>query len=194
MTKNKILASTGPEQNMTAYTLSTWKGRKLFQIRKTFKNKDGEMIFTKKGIAFTENSYSTFTKIINENQDIIGDWFEDKTTDEEALEKLATSTKNIHEASLKREKYETKSESIKTLLFYKVDRTKDGKEITFNTSHNFFKKHKLDDTNVAEIISDLLISLDQTLHLYDEDQQINAQDLIDDIKFTWSRTLSNYTR
>ena len=76
--------------------------------------------------------------------------------------------------------------------FFNVITNPEGKELVINKEHKFFDKIESLDENSRNILFDILMSLNQTLSLYDGDQKISTDELIDDINYTWSKILSNY--
>lgn len=192
MMKNKMIASTGTENNLTVYGLNVFKGRKLFDIRKCYKNNDNEIVHTKKGISLNENSFSILSKLLTQESKTIQDWFQEKETDDSASSKLAAKASLLQESSYKKKKFNKGMTSSENGFFFEVKSNKEGLELNLNRKHNFFKQiESLDDKSVS-IIYSLLMSFDQTINLYDE-QKINSSDFIDDLKYTWSSILSNYS-
>ena len=76
MMKNRMIASTGTESNLTVYGLNVFKGRKLFDIRKCYKNAENEIVHTKKGISLNENSFSILLKLLTQESNTIEDWLD----------------------------------------------------------------------------------------------------------------------
>ncbi len=188
---DKNIAFIGTSKNMTMFSLNTYKGRKLFDIRKCYSNSQNEIVHTKKGISLTESNFNDVLKVITDNKDDIKEWFSSNTSNKDALNSLADSVTNIRENSLKKQDYEAQDKHFRSPLFFEVQAQPDGKKLILNKNHPFHKSiNELTDSEHT-LIYNLLISIDQAFSMYDE-QKISADDLIDDIKITWSHILSNY--
>ena len=192
--KNKTLAWTGTEQNMTVYSLNVFKGRKLFDIRKCFRDASNKIAHTKKGISMSEQNFDNMLKILKNNEKNIQDWFTEKISYDEAAMQITNTTEKIRDESLKKTDYSKISRKLKSTFFYEVSSSPEGKELSVNENHPFFKL--LDETSEGDksLIFNLLVSLEQAISLYDDDQKVDAHVLLDDVRDTWSKVLSNYCK
>ena len=116
---DKNIAFIGTSKNMTLFSLNTYRGRKLFDIRKCYSNSQNEIIHTKKGISLTESNFDDVLKVILENKDEIKKWFSSNTSQEIASSSLAGSVTNIRENSLKNQDYEAQDKHFRSSLFSK---------------------------------------------------------------------------
>lgn len=188
----KVIAYTGSDKNMTVYSLNVFKGRKLLDVRKCYKNSNEDLVHTKKGISLSEKNFEDHIKIIKQHEKTISNWFADKESERTASEKISSYTSDIRDSNLRKHNYSNSIKETNTSYFFSVVTNPEGKELVINKEHNFYNRIESLDDNSKNILFDILMSLNQAYSLYDGDQKISTDELIDDINYTWSKILSNY--
>ena len=188
----KVIAYIGSDKNMTVYSLNVFKGRKLLDVRKCYKDSNDDLVHTKKGISLSEKNFEDHVKIIKQHEKTISDWFVNKESYSTASEKISNCASDIRDSNLRKHNYSNSTKESKSSYFFNVITNPEGKELVINKEHKFFNRIETLDENSKNILFDILMSLDQAYSLYDGDQKISTDELIDDVNYTWSKILNNY--
>lgn len=191
--ENKILASTGSDNYPTVYSLNTFKGKRLFDVRKYYKKKDGdEVLPTTKGISLNASSFQALIDVIKDRDAEIIDWLNDKLNETDELsKKLIAQADMVREEQHKAKLYKHSSEKLSNGNFYSIKYDGDNRELIFNQEHALYEKIKQMSEENLIIISNLIMSFHHATELFD-DQQINSTDFIESVINNWSITLKNY--
>lgn len=198
--KNKKLDKeifVGPEEYPIKIQIKTFKGRKYLDIRKWFlERKSGEVLPTKKGISLSEYQFQDIINIITKEKEKISNWFKEKITEHEVVDSLIKQSEIRRKLAAEAKKFKAKSEKLTENKFFKVEYQNGKTELILNENHQLYKEINKKNSNedLKNIINLLFISFNQTIQLFDDDENIKVSDFEDFLIHNWSIILKNYLK
>jgi len=194
------LAAEGNAHNPIVFELSEYKGRRLLDIRKWYKNKNGDLQRTQKGIALTAASYEILTRVLSNNSEAIQTWFEETSDVGRINGKLQSSRLAREKCNSDLSGFETQESSWQSPEFFDIE-AQGGKTIlTLNASHPFVKKwqsvsEKLERSSpehqemVSQLLNTILFAFGKAKLLSDTDRDPGVEAVIDTLIMNWGIAL-----
>jgi len=197
------------------FRLGEYQGTRTIDIRKYFFDKSSLTYHpTKTGITFTESSYLTLTKILNQNSEEILDWLSRGASSNGALQEVKENQKNQEmsktNARYSANDYKRKEEFWKDQKFFETEASGGEDVLSYNVSHDFWINlqmliHKTFDkernesidsalTEILLLFDMLLISFSKATDLVERKPIEDPESLIDTLYFNWGAMLKEYLK
>ena len=187
----------GPKEYPIKIQIKTFKGRKYLDIRKWYLDrKTHEILPTKKGISLSEYQFEDVISIISKDKDKITKWFQEKITEDEIADSLIKHSKIRRELSEQAKQFNTKSKKLTENKFFKIEYENGKTQLVINESHELFKEinKKIDNEKMKKILDFLFISFNQSIQMFDSDENIKVSEFEETLIHNWSIILKNYLK
>jgi len=208
MSNKSIIATAGGKKNKIVFSLSEFEGRRIFDIRKFYTDKNsGELKPTKKGITLSKNSFEVTKGVIADNEDEILSWLCSDTAIVSDIKKdIRLKGKHSKEARFQAQEFVVDHSAWKSPEFFSVTAEGGKDRLTLNTKHDFVKEllrlletEESDDDNqdssnvierVRELFWMLLLSFGKARHLYENSEASAAAVVLDTTVYNWGLYLN----
>ena len=187
----------GPKEYPIKIQIKTFKGRKYLDIRKWYLDrKTNEILPTKKGISLSEYQFEDVISLLSKDKKKISDWFQEKIDENEVVDSLAKQSEVRRKIAEEVREFKTTSKKLSENKFFKIEYENGNKQLIINENHQLYKdinKEKSVD-KIKKIFELLFISFDQTIQLFDSEENIKVADFEDMLIHNWSIILKNYLK
>ena len=187
----------GPKEYPIKIQIKTFKGRKYLDIRKWYLDrKTNEILPTKKGISLSEYQFEDVISLLSKDREKISNWFQEKIDENEVVDSLVKQSEVRRKIAEEVREFKTKSEKLSENKFFKIEYEKGNKQLIINENHQLYKdinKEKSPE-KIKKIFELLFISFDQTIQLFDSEENIKVADFEDMLIHNWSIILKNYLK
>ena len=177
--------------------IKTFKGRKYLDLRKWFLDrKTNEVIPTKKGISLSEYQFEDIVTILSKEKENISKWFQEKSTEEEVVDSLMIQSELRRKISEEAKLFNTKTKKLSENRFFKIEYENGKKHLIINENHQLYKNINQEKSaeKIKKVFELLFISFDQTIQLFDSEENIKVADFEDMLIHNWSIILKNYLK
>ena len=165
----------GPKEYPIKIQIKTFKGRKYLDVRKWYLDrKTNEILPTKKGISLSEYQFEDVISLLSKDQKKISNWFKEKIDENEVIESLVKQSEVRRKIAEEVKGFKTSSKKLTENRFFKIEYEKGNKQLIINENHQLYKeinKEKSAD-KLKKIFELLFISFDQTIQLFDSEENI----------------------
>lgn len=187
----------GPKEYPIKIQIKTFKGRKYLDIRKWYLDrKTNEILPTKKGISLSEYQFEDVISLLSKDKKKISDWFQEKIDENKVVDSLVKQSEVRRKIAEEVREFKTTSKKLSENKFFKIEYEKGNKQLIINENHQLYKdinKEKSVD-KIKKIFELLFISFDQTIQLFDSEENIKVADFEDMLIHNWSIILKNYLK
>ena len=187
----------GPKEYPIKIQIKTFKGRKYLDIRKWYLDrKTNEVLPTKKGISLSEYQFEDVISLLSKDKKKISDWFQEKINENKVVDSLVKQSEVRRKIAEEVREFKTSSKKLSENKFFKIEYEKGNKQLIINENHQLYKdinKEKSVD-KIKKIFELLFISFDQTIQLFDSEENIKVADFEDMLIHNWSIILKNYLK
>lgn len=187
----------GPKEYPIKIQIKTFKGRKYLDIRKWYLDrKTNEVLPTKKGISLSEYQFEDVISLLSKDKKKISDWFQEKIDENKVVDSLVKQSEVRRKIAEEVREFKTTSKKLSENKFFKIEYEKGNKQLIINENHQLYKdinKEKSVD-KIKKIFELLFISFDQTIQLFDSEENIKVADFEDMLIHNWSIILKNYLK
>ena len=187
----------GPKEYPIKIQIKTFKGRKYLDIRKWYLDrKTNEVLPTKKGISLSEYQFEDVISLLSKDKKKISDWFQEKINENKVVDSLVKQSEVRRKIAEEVREFKTSSKKLSENKFFKIEYEKGNKQLIINENHQLYKdinKEKSVD-KIKKIFELLFISFDQTIQLFDSEENIRVADFEDMLIHNWSIILKNYLK
>ena len=187
----------GPKEYPIKIQIKTFKGRKYLDIRKWYLDrKTNEVLPTKKGISLSEYQFEDVISLLSKDKKKISDWFQEKIDENKVVDSLVKQSEVRRKIAEEVREFKTTSKKLSENKFFKIEYENGNKQLIINENHQLYKdinKEKSVD-KIKKIFELLFISFDQTIQLFDSEENIKVADFEDMLIHNWSIILKNYLK
>ena len=187
----------GPKEYPIKIQIKTFKGRKYLDIRKWYLDrKTNEVLPTKKGISLSEYQFEDVISLLSKDKKKISDWFQEKIDENKVVDSLVKQSEVRRKIAEEVREFKTTSKKLSENKFFKIEYENGNKQLIINENHQLYKdinKEKSAD-KIKKIFELLFISFDQTIKLFDSEENIKVADFEDMLIHNWSIILKNYLK
>ncbi len=187
----------GPKEYPIKIQIKTFKGRKYLDIRKWYLDrKTNEILPTKKGISLSEYQFEDVISLLSKDKKKISDWFQEKIDENKVVDSLVKQSEVRRKIAEEVREFKTTSKKLSENKFFKIEYQNGNKQLIINENHQLYKdinKEKSVD-KIKKIFELLFISFDQTIQLFDSEENIKVADFEDMLIHNWSIILKNYLK
>ena len=187
----------GPKEYPIKIQIKTFKGRKYLDIRKWYLDrKTNEILPTKKGISLSEYQFEDVISLLSKDKKKISDWFQEKIDENKVVDSLVKQSEVRRKIAEEVREFKTTSKKLSENKFFKIEYENGNKQLIINENHQLYKdinKEKSVD-KIKKIFELLFISFDQTIQLFDSEENIKVADFEDMLIHNWSIILKNYLK
>ncbi len=187
----------GPKEYPIKIQIKTFKGRKYLDIRKWYLDrKTNEILPTKKGISLSEYQFEDVISLLSKDKKKISDWFQEKIDENKVVDSLVKQSEVRRKIAEEVREFKTTSKKLSENKFFKIEYQNGNKQLIINENHQLYKdinKEKSVD-KIKKIFEMLFISFDQTIQLFDSEENIKVADFEDMLIHNWSIILKNYLK
>ena len=187
----------GPKEYPIKIQIKTFKGRKYLDIRKWYLDrKTNEVLPTKKGISLSEYQFEDVISLLSKDKKKISDWFQEKIDENKVVDSLVKQSEVRRKIAEEVREFKTTSKKLSENKFFKIEYENGNKQLIINENHQLYKDiNKEKSVNKIKKIFELLfISFDQTIQLFDSEENIKVADFEDMLIHNWSIILKNYLK
>ena len=98
--------------------------------------------------------------------------------------------------SEKAKKFNTKSKKLTENKFFKIEYENGKTQLVINENHQLFKEinKKIDNEKMKKILDFLFISFNQSIQMFDSDENIKVSEFEETLIHNWSIILKNYLK
>jgi hypothetical protein len=198
------MISIGPKSAPIVVSLTTYRGARLIDIRRYFKDKNtGDLLPTKKGLALQAKTFDALLMALESARDSITEWFEEGNEDsyreaenlfQGRLRAYEESARSPHDLSVGKDTW-------RSPVFFEI-RSHGGKDVlTFNRRHTFTNTLEQRDAeqpndrsgqDVTAVVTFLLASYSQAKSLLADTEGLSATELFAMVEYEWGIVLENY--
>ena len=187
----------GPKEYPIKIQIKTFKGRKYLDIRKWYLDrKTNKVLPTKKGISLSEYQFEDVISLLSKDKKKISDWFQEKINENKVVDSLVKQSEVRRKIAEEVREFKTTSKKLSENKFFKIEYENGNKQLIINENHQLYKdinKEKSVD-KIKKIFELLFISFDQTIQLFDSEENIKVADFEDMLIHNWSIILKNYLK
>ena len=187
----------GPKEYPIKIQIKTFKGRKYLDIRKWYLDrKTNEILPTKKGISLSEYQFEDVISLLSKDKKKISDWFQEKIDENEVVDSLAKQSEVRRKIAEEVREFKTTSKKLSENKFFKIEYENGNKQLIINENHQLYKDINKEKSveKIKKIFELLFISFDQTIQLFDSEENIKVADFEDMLIHNWSIILKNYLK
>lgn len=192
--KEKNVGDLGSENYPIRVTLRKFNGNDIIDIRKFYKDKQGELKPTKKGISLTRTTLYPLLKILADNLDDINEFFDVNSDPHEFNEKI----NQLELGDLVLDK-------LDSYKFYEVENLNAENLVKIDTNHPFGTKVEALRDKIKSLDSNLGIELEGLFKVlfkshyfakthFDSDEYYSAESLFTDHEISWSINIKRELR
>lgn len=177
--------------------IKTFKGRKYLDVRKWYLDrKTNEILPTKKGISLSEYQFEDVINLLSKDKEKISKWFQEKIEESDIIDTLIKHSEIRRKLAEEKREFHTKSQKLSENKFFKIEYENGKKNLIINEGHQLYKEINKEKSveNIKKIIEFLFISFDQTMQLFDADDNIKVSEFEDSLIHNWSIILKNYLK
>ena len=184
----------GPKEYPIKIQIKTFKGRKYLDIRKWYLDrKTNEVLPTKKGISLSEYQFEDVISLLSKDKKKISDWFQEKIDENKVVDSLVKQSEVRRKIAEEVREFKTTSKKLSENKFFKIEYENGNKQLIINENHQLYKdinKEKSVD-KIKKIFELLFISFDQTIQLFDSEENIKVADFEDMLIHNWKKRNSS---
>ena len=144
----------------------------------------------------SEYQFGDVISIISKDKDKITKWFQEKITEDEIVDSLIKHSKIRRELSEQAKQFNTKSKKLTENKFFKIEYENGKTQLVINENHQLFKEinKKIDNEKMKKILDFLFISFNQSIQMFDSDENIKVSEFEETLIHNWSIILKNYLK
>ena len=134
--------------------------------------------------------------LLSKDKKKISDWFQEKIDENKVVDSLVKQSEVRRKIAEEVREFKTSSKKLSENKFFKIEYEKGNKQLIINENHQLYKdinKEKSVD-KIKKIFELLFISFDQTIQLFDSEENIRVADFEDMLIHNWSIILKNYLK
>ena len=187
----------GPKEYPIKIQIKTFKGRKYLDIRKWYLDrKTNEILPTKKGISLSEYQFEDVISLLSKDKKKISDWFQEKIDENKVVDSLVKQSEVRRKIAEEVREFKTTSKKLSENKFFKIEYENGNKQLIINENHQLYKDINKEQSvdKIKKIFELLFISFDQTIQLFDSEENIKVADFEDMLIHNWSIILKNYLK
>lgn len=195
MADGKVLVEDGSPAKKLIIQLREYEGHRLLDVRYWYTDKKDKLLKpTQKGINLTRSNYLTFKSVITNRHEEVMDWLGVGYVPEH----VDDYTKKQHQCA-NEQKYTVGKYDVSlcdfgsSTMLYDVTHLAGQIQIKLNTEHKFIKgisKQLEHNSEVIEIVCDILIAFDNAKNGLGGSHSVNADALIEGLEYDWSHSLN----
>ena len=203
MTHGGRIAAEGSSKNPVIFELSEFKGRRLLDIRKWYKDKSGDLHRTQKGLTLTSASYEMLTRVLTDNQEVILTWFDEEGDVGFKRRELRITRKAKAQSDYELDGFETQEGNWKSPEFFDVEARGGATLLTLNASHPFVNAWKSLSSELGEtaphlkeqfecLMQSVLFAFGKAKSLSDCGRDSEVEIMLDSLVMNWGIALQRH--
>lgn len=187
----RILAQIGAEDSPLLIKLDEYKGRRLVDIRRYYKDKKTkDLLPTRKGLSLTIGTFSSLEEIAFKFGRDIKDWL--SSANSNALDMVCRS-EAVEKNSEFAQDFEIKFDSWRGHNFFSIKSEGSKNVITFNDFNAFVEgtKKKKNHEEIFHSIAAVIVTFKRAAYRFDDDD-FNYDSLFNSLEYEWGNLLKQY--
>ena len=187
----KILAQIGAEDSPLMIKLDEYKGRRLVDVRRYYKDKKTKNFLpTRKGLSLTIGTFSSLEEIAYKFGKDIKEWL--SSANSNGLEMVRRS-EAVEKNSEFAQDFEIKFDSWRGNSFFSVKSEGSKNVVTFNTFNAFVEgtKSKKNHDEIFYSMAAVIVTFKRAAYRFDDDD-FNYESLFSSLEYEWGNLLKHY--